>query len=64
MKKEIFDLKDVEPWLEVKIGINNQIIDFEKFISNLESLGSVHIRKNGYLPHVLGLRFGLLLNGG
>ena len=49
MKKEIFDLKDVEPWLEVKIGINNQIIDFEKFISNLESLGSVHIRKK-WLP--------------
>ena len=64
MKKEIFDLKDVEPWLEVKIGINNQIIDFEKFISNLESLGSVHIRKKWLPAACTGLEIWLIVKWG
>lgn len=64
MKKEIFDLRDVEPWLEVKIGINNQIIDFEKFISNLESLGSVHVRKKWLPAACTGLEVWLIVKWG
>lgn len=64
MKKEIFDLKDIETWLEVKIGINNQIIDFEKFISNLESLGSIHIRKKWLPATCTGLEIWLIVKWG
>ena len=64
MEKKILDLRIVEPWLEVKVGLDNRIVEFDRFISNIESLGSVHLRRKWLPAACSGLELWLIVKWG
>lgn len=64
MEKKRLDLRIVEPWLEVKIGIDNRIVEFGRFLSNIESLGSVHVRRKWLPAACTGLELWLIVKWG
>ena len=64
MEKDNLDVKIVEPWLEVNVGIDNRIVEFDKFISSIGSLGSVHLRKKWLPAACTGLELWLIVKWG
>ncbi len=64
METESHDVTTVQPWIEIKIGTNNQIVRFDEFVKEMESLGSVHIRQKWYPAFCSGLEFSLVIKVG
>lgn len=53
-----------QPWIEIEIGTDNQIIEFDEFVKEMELMGSVHIRKKWYPAFCTGLELGLVIKVG
>lgn len=64
METKSKDVTTVQPWIEIKIGTNNQIVGFDEFVKEMESLGSVHIRQKWYQAACSGLEIDLVIKVG
>lgn len=54
----------VQHWIEVSIGTYNHIIGFDELIKEMESVGSVHIRKKWYPACCTGFELNLVVKVG
>ena len=54
----------IHSWIELEIGTDNHIIGFDEFIKEMESMGSVHIRKKWYPAFCTGLELSLVFKFG
>ena len=45
LQKEITDLKLTEPWIEIETRVSPKSASLDELVSNLKSIGSVHVRQ-------------------
>lgn len=64
MDREIKEIKIDKPWIEIRTGLNNNIIAFDDFVKNLEEIGSVHLRKVWLPAACTGLEIWIVIKWG